>query len=107
MTGKVLLLAFGIAGVHGLPVIGPIAFLAAFLTAASLGGCLASRTETRHTARVTAILGVEASLVSVTFAVAAITARPDCWLLRFWHSRSALPTHMCGFLPCRTCRRRS
>src|SRR5258705_5921217 len=42
-TGNIVLLAFGVAGVGGLPVISPLVSLAAFLVGAVVGGRLASR----------------------------------------------------------------
>ncbi len=73
MTGNVVLLAFGIAGSAGLPVVAPTVSLAAFLLGSGVGGRLVRRTEQRHPALVSWALGIEASLIVVAAVVAAAT----------------------------------
>ncbi len=63
MTGNVVLLGLGIAGSGGLPVLGPLISLGAFLLGATAGGLLAQRTEPRHPAHITRALASEVSLI--------------------------------------------
>jgi uncharacterized membrane protein YoaK (UPF0700 family) len=68
MTGNVVLLAFGVAGAGGLPVVSPIIALVAFLIGAAAGGRLPLR----------AALGSEAALVAVATIVAlTVDVRPN------------------------------
>jgi Protein of unknown function (DUF1275) len=48
MTGNIVLLAFGVAGSGGLPVVAPLISLGAFLVGAGGGGLLADRMGRRH-----------------------------------------------------------
>jgi uncharacterized membrane protein YoaK (UPF0700 family) len=75
MTGNVVLLGFGFAGVHGLPVVSPLVSLAAFLLGAGAGGRLAERTESRHWLHLGASLAIEAVLLAVA-AILAVTIDP-------------------------------
>jgi uncharacterized membrane protein YoaK (UPF0700 family) len=47
MTGNVVLLGFGVAGAAGLPVVGPLVSLGAFLAGAVLGGRMATQLPAR------------------------------------------------------------
>jgi uncharacterized membrane protein YoaK (UPF0700 family) len=71
MTGNIVLLGFGIAGSHGLPVVGPIVSLLSFLLGASAGGVLVRRLDKRHPALVARALGIEVSLIAVAAIIAA------------------------------------
>lgn len=73
MTGNVVLLAFGVAGSGGLPVVAPTVSLAAFLLGSAAGGRLVRRTERRHPALVSWALAIETSLIVVAAIVAAAT----------------------------------
>jgi uncharacterized membrane protein YoaK (UPF0700 family) len=72
MTGNIVLLAFGIAGSGGLPVLAPIISLGAFLIGAGAGGALAKQTEGRHATHVARSLSLEVSLIAVAAAFAAV-----------------------------------
>jgi uncharacterized membrane protein YoaK (UPF0700 family) len=72
MTGNIVLLAFGIAGSGGLPVLAPIISLCAFLIGAGAGGALAKQTEGRHATHVARSLSLEVSLIAVAAAFAAV-----------------------------------
>jgi uncharacterized membrane protein YoaK (UPF0700 family) len=74
MTGNVVLLGFGIAGVAGLPVVSPLVSLAAFLIGAGIGGMLASRTASRHGSELGAALMIELAVVGLA---AILTATID------------------------------
>src|SRR5437588_1437925 len=50
MTGNIVLLGFGVAGSGGLPVVAPLASLAAFLLGSGIGGVLVRRMGERHPA---------------------------------------------------------
>jgi uncharacterized membrane protein YoaK (UPF0700 family) len=71
MTGNVVLLGFGIAGVGGLPVVAPLVSLAAFLFGAALGGILAGKLAARHAAHLGTALAIEGALVAVATILAA------------------------------------
>jgi uncharacterized membrane protein YoaK (UPF0700 family) len=73
MTGNVVLLAFGIAGASGLPVLAPVVSLLAFLLGATAGGLLVTRMSHRHPSRMAAMLGIEVSLIAVAAVLAAAT----------------------------------
>jgi uncharacterized membrane protein YoaK (UPF0700 family) len=73
MTGNVVLLAFGVAGSGGLPVVAPTVSLAAFLLGSGAGGRLVRRTERRHPALVSWALAIETWLIVVAAVVAAAT----------------------------------
>ena len=70
MTGNVVLLAFGIAGSGGLPVVGPVVSLCSFLVGAGGGGRLAARVAERQSHHMSLALVIEASLIGA----AAVTA---------------------------------
>src|SRR4051794_15673941 len=63
MTGNIVLLAFGVAGSGGLPVVAPLISLGAFLVGAGIGGILAARLAERHPIHVSTALIIEMSLV--------------------------------------------
>ena len=72
MTGNVVLLGFGVAGVGGLPVLAPVVSLLAFLVGAAAGGRLAARFGERHaphlrvgTVAEAVVLGAAALLAAV------------------------------------------
>ena len=73
MTGNIVLLGFGIAGGEGLPVVGPLVSLAAFLVGAVIGGALVKRIGDRHPLLVARALGIEVSLIAVAAILAAAT----------------------------------
>lgn len=73
MTGNIVILGFGIAGSGGLPVVGPIVSLVAFLAGASAGGVLVKRMDKRHPALVARALGAEVSLLALAAIVAGAT----------------------------------
>jgi uncharacterized membrane protein YoaK (UPF0700 family) len=78
MTGNIVLLGFGVAGGYGLPVVGPVVSLSAFLLGASAGGVLVRRMDTRHPALVARALGIEVALLGLAAVAAAATnIRPD------------------------------
>jgi uncharacterized membrane protein YoaK (UPF0700 family) len=78
MTGNVVLLGFGIAGSPGLPVVGPLVSLAAFLIGAGAGGAVATRTAERHALHIGSALVGEASLVGLAAVIAAaVQPHPD------------------------------
>jgi uncharacterized membrane protein YoaK (UPF0700 family) len=72
MTGNIVLLAFGIAGSGGLPVLAPIISLGAFVIGAGAGGALAKQTEGRHATHVARSLSLEVSLIAVAAVFAAV-----------------------------------
>src|SRR4029077_5938717 len=67
MTGNVVLLAFGLAGAGGLPVVSPLIAAIAFLLGAALGGRLVART----TKPLRLSLAMEVALIAATCALAA------------------------------------
>ena len=73
MTGNVVLLGFGIAGSGGLPVVGPIVSLGAFLIGAGAGGVLVRRMAKRHPTLVARALAIETCLLAAAAVVAATT----------------------------------
>jgi uncharacterized membrane protein YoaK (UPF0700 family) len=77
MTGNIVLLGFGIVGGYGLPVLAPLASLAAFLVGAAVGGRLVrSRREDRRALFMVA-LTIEASLLAgAAVLAAAASVRP-------------------------------
>lgn len=78
MTGNVVLLAFGIAGAAGLPVVSPLISLAAFLVGAAAGGLMASRFADRHALHVARSLAVEVVLIALAAVLAAaVDVRPN------------------------------
>jgi uncharacterized membrane protein YoaK (UPF0700 family) len=78
MTGNIVLLAFGVAGSGGLPVLAPLVSLGAFLVGAGGGGLLARRWERRHAEHIARALAIEASLIGAAAVVAAaVDVRPD------------------------------
>lgn len=77
MTGNVVLLGFGIAGAGGLPVVGPLVSLAAFLAGAGAGGVLAAWLSARHRVHMAATFAIEAmSVGAATILAALIHVRP-------------------------------
>jgi uncharacterized membrane protein YoaK (UPF0700 family) len=72
MTGNVVLLGFGVAGSGGLPVIGPLVSLAAFLLGSNAGGVLVQRMS-RHTSLMASALSVEVGLITVAAVFAGAT----------------------------------
>jgi uncharacterized membrane protein YoaK (UPF0700 family) len=78
MTGNVVLLGFGIAGVGGLPVVSPVVSLTAFLIGAGLAGRLASRVANDHADPLRRALAIELVLVGLAAVLAAtIDADPN------------------------------
>jgi uncharacterized membrane protein YoaK (UPF0700 family) len=78
MTGNVVLLGFGIAGSGGLPVVGPIVSLAAFLVGSGAGGVLAAWTAERHARHISIALAIEIALaLTATIVAAAADVRPS------------------------------
>jgi uncharacterized membrane protein YoaK (UPF0700 family) len=78
MTGNIVLLGFGIAGVAHLPVLPHLISLAAFLLGAGAGGILAARMAARHPRHMALALAIEASLLGCAAIVAAVVdVRPD------------------------------
>jgi uncharacterized membrane protein YoaK (UPF0700 family) len=78
MTGNVVLLAFGVAGAGGLPVVSPLVSLAAFLVGAAAGGLLASKLADRHALHVAAALAFEVALITIAAVFAAtVDIRPN------------------------------
>jgi uncharacterized membrane protein YoaK (UPF0700 family) len=78
MTGNIVLLGFGIAGSGGLPVVGPLVSLAAFLIGAGCGGALASRLAVRHAVHLARALAIEVLvLVAAAILAAAVDIRPN------------------------------
>ena len=78
MTGNVVFLGFGIAGSGGLPVVGPLVSLGAFLAGAGAGGVLAARLADRHPRHFAWALAIEASLIAVAAVLAgAIDVQPN------------------------------
>jgi uncharacterized membrane protein YoaK (UPF0700 family) len=73
VTGNVVLLAFGIAGARGLPVLAPVVSLLSFLLGATAGGLLVTRMKNRHPSRMAVMLGIEVSLIAVAAGLAAAT----------------------------------
>jgi uncharacterized membrane protein YoaK (UPF0700 family) len=65
MTGNIVLLGFGIAGGAGLPVVGPLVSLGAFLVGAGTGGILCRRTAARAPNDLARALAIEVSLLGV------------------------------------------
>lgn len=74
MTGNVVLLGFGIAGLRGLPVVAPSLSLVAFLLGALAGGVLIRRSGERHPTLVARALAIEVSLIAATAIVGAAAA---------------------------------
>lgn len=74
MTGNIVLLGFGIAGSGGLPVVGPLISLAAFLLGAGTGGRLLKRVGERHPALVSRALAIEVCLIALAAVVAAASS---------------------------------
>src|SRR5438067_3526794 len=72
MTGNVVLLGFGIAGSGGLPVIGPVTSLVAFVLGTLAGGAVARRVPEPERARV--LLRRELAIEVTVLAVAAVVA---------------------------------
>jgi uncharacterized membrane protein YoaK (UPF0700 family) len=71
MTGNVVLLGFGIAGVGGLPVVSPLVSMAAFVAGGVAGGVLAARLAARHDLHFGTALALEAGLVGLAAILAA------------------------------------
>jgi uncharacterized membrane protein YoaK (UPF0700 family) len=77
MTGNVLLLGLGVAGSGGLPVLGPIVSLGAFLVGAGAGGMLAVSLADHHPAHIARALEIEAALLAAGALLAiAVHVRP-------------------------------
>lgn len=74
MTGNVVLLGFGIAGSAGLPVVGPVVSLGAFVLGAAVGGVLVRRTGDRHPVLVARALELEGSVIAAAAILAAATS---------------------------------
>ena len=73
MTGNVVLLAFGVAGSGGLPVLAPLVSLGAFVLGAAAGGALVKRLDKRHPTLVARALALEVALVAAAAILAAVT----------------------------------
>jgi uncharacterized membrane protein YoaK (UPF0700 family) len=71
MTGNAILLGFGVAGSGGLPIVGPVVSLGAFLTGAGVGGILAARRGDRHSLHIADALLVEVCLLGTATVLAA------------------------------------
>jgi uncharacterized membrane protein YoaK (UPF0700 family) len=71
MTGNIVLLAFGIAGGSGLPVVAPLVSLFAFLAGAGTGGVLATRLSDTHHIHMGSALLIEAGLLAAATVLAA------------------------------------
>jgi uncharacterized membrane protein YoaK (UPF0700 family) len=77
MTGNILLLGLGVAGSGGLPVLGPIVSLGAFLVGAGAGGMLAVRLADHHAEHFARALEIEGALLAAGALVAiAVHVRP-------------------------------
>lgn len=78
MTGNIVLLGFGIVGGYGLPVVAPLASLAAFLVGASAGGRLIRNQDKDRGGQFLVALAIEASvLAGATILAAAGDIRPS------------------------------
>jgi uncharacterized membrane protein YoaK (UPF0700 family) len=76
MTGNIVLLGFGLAGSTGLPVVGPLISLGAFLVGAGSGARLGAPLLADHHRGLYAALGIETLLVvAAAVVVAAIDVR--------------------------------
>jgi uncharacterized membrane protein YoaK (UPF0700 family) len=71
MTGNVVLLGFGIVGSGGLPIVGPMVSLGAFLLGAGTGGLLGSKLGHRHAVHVSTALTLQAALIAGATVLAA------------------------------------
>lgn len=71
MTGNVLLLGFGIVGSTGLPVVGPLVSLVAFLCGATVGGRMGAGLPARETHLSRAML-VEVGLIGLATVIAIV-----------------------------------
>jgi uncharacterized membrane protein YoaK (UPF0700 family) len=71
MTGNIVLLGFGLAGSGGLPVVGPLVSLAAFLVGAGAGGRLGRMLGADRRRHLLTALAIEAGLVLLAAAWAA------------------------------------
>lgn len=74
MTGNVVLLAFGIAGSGGLPVLAPMVSLVSFVAGALAGGVLARRMKERHPRHMALALSIETAMLATAALLAAIVA---------------------------------
>jgi uncharacterized membrane protein YoaK (UPF0700 family) len=72
MTGNIVLLAFGVVGAGGLPVVSPLISLAAFLLGAAAGGRLAARLADRHASHIANSLAIEVALIAAAAVLAAV-----------------------------------
>src|SRR3954470_5888648 len=70
MTGNIVFLGFGLAGSGGLPGVGPLISLGAFLLGAGAGGVLAARLGERHPQHIARALAIEVSLIGVAAVLA-------------------------------------
>jgi uncharacterized membrane protein YoaK (UPF0700 family) len=78
MTGNVVLLGFGIAGAPGLPVVGPLISLVAFVIGAGVGGLLSARSGADHDRSLSLALLLEAGLLAAAAVLAAVgDVHPD------------------------------
>ncbi|HWE09546.1 MAG TPA: YoaK family protein [Solirubrobacteraceae bacterium] len=78
MTGNVVLLGFGLVGSGGLPVIGPVVSLVAFLAGAGAGGQLARALGDNRRRHLLTALAIEAVVVLVAAVwTAAVAVRAD------------------------------
>lgn len=75
MTGNVVLLGFGVAGSGGLPVIGPVSSLVAFVLGTLVGGTLARRVPepVRERVLLPRALAIEAGVIAVAAVVVGAT----------------------------------
>ena len=73
MTGNIVLLGFGIAGSGGLPVVGPLVSLGAFLVGSAVGGALVARGGERQQQHFAHALRIEVGLLLAAAIVAAAT----------------------------------
>jgi uncharacterized membrane protein YoaK (UPF0700 family) len=78
MTGNIVLLAFGIAGTGGLPVLAPLISLGAFVVGAGAGGVLAKRLGDHHRRHIACALASEATLIGIGAVLAvAVAVKPN------------------------------
>ncbi|WP_228373357.1 YoaK family protein [Demequina gelatinilytica] len=82
MTGNVVILGMGLAGDTGLPVVGPLIALAAFMGGAAAGGRALRGAEAAWTARHTVLFGA-VGLVIAAAAVPASLLEPDETALQY------------------------
>lgn len=72
VTGNIIFLGFGIAGVGGLSILAPLTSFGFFLVGALFGGVVAKRLADQHPTHVAVALGAEVSLVGIAALIAAL-----------------------------------